>query len=119
MRLQVLFLVLNKVECLEGILENFMSEGIRGATVIESTGMARILNEVGSNIPIFGSIRMVMDEKYPFNKTIFVVIEDNQLETAVSCIKKETGDMSKPDVGIIFTVPVGYVEGMNIGGKRE
>ena len=117
--MQVLFLVLNKIDCLEGILENFAREGIKGATVIESTGMARILNDVGNDVPIFGSIRMIMNEKYPFNKTIFVVIEDHQLDTAVSCIKKETGELSKPDVGIIFTIPVGYVEGINVGRKPE
>ncbi len=110
--MQVLFLVLNKVECLEGILENFITSGIKGATVIDSMGMARVLEESGSDIPFFGSIKMLMHEKYPYNKTIFVVIEDNELETALNCIKKETGDLTKPDVGIVFTMPIGYVEGI-------
>ena len=111
----LLVLVLNKVQCLEAILENFIKSGIKGATVIDSTGMAKILcddNHIGE-LPIFGSLKMFVNEKYPYNKTIFVVIEDKDLDKTLTCIKKETGDLKKPGVGIVFTVPLSYMEGIN------
>lgn len=112
--MQLLILVLNKVQCLEAILENFITEGIKGATVIDSTGMAKILSDGTHDLPMFGTLKMFIDEKYPYNKTVFLVIENEELEKVLACIKKETGDLDKPGVGIVFTVPVNYIEGIKL-----
>ena len=108
----MLILVLNKVEFLEGILKDFVEIGIKGATIIDSMGMAKALGEEElNNIPIFGSIKMLIDESYPYNKTIFAVLKDEQVPTAIKTIKKNIGDLSKPGVGIVFTIPVTNVVG--------
>ena len=111
--MQLLVLVLNKVELLDELLKSFLEAGIKGATIIDSVGMARALTSGGNeNIPIFGSLKFIMNEGSPSNKTIFVVLEDNELKTCVECIRKVIGDINKPDVGILFTVPVNYFEGI-------
>jgi nitrogen regulatory protein PII len=113
MVMQVLVLILNKVDCLEDILEGFIDVGIKGATVIDSMGMARVLGEDKlNNIPIFASMRMIINESYPYNKTIFVVFKDEQVLLAIDVIKRKVGDLNKPGVGILFTIPVNYVEGI-------
>lgn len=110
----MLIFVLNNVNHLEEILNELEKEGIKGATIIDSTGMGRVLHHTtNTDIPIFGSLKMLMNEQRPFNKTIFTVIEDEQVPIAVSAIKKVVGDLSKPDVGIVFTIPVNFVEGIN------
>ncbi|WP_026895364.1 hypothetical protein [Clostridiisalibacter paucivorans] len=110
--MQVLVCVINKHNCLESILQNFIDEGITGATIIDSIGMARVLNDTDlNNLPAFGSIRMILNESRPFNKTIFVVLENKQVDIAINCIKKEVGDINDPGVGILFTIPVNHVEG--------
>ena len=78
--MQLLVVVLNDVDKLESLLKEFINIGIKGATVIDSTGMARVLHDDLDNIPIFGSIKMFINENYPYNKTIFVVLNDNQLQ---------------------------------------
>lgn len=111
--MQVLVLILNKVDRLEDILKDFIEVGIKGATVIDSMGMAKVLGEDKlDNIPIFGSIRMLINESYPYNKTIFVVLKDEQVPLAIDVIKKNVGELTKPGVGILFTVPINYVEGI-------
>jgi nitrogen regulatory protein PII len=111
--MQALVMVLNKVDYLESILKEFMNSGVRGATVIDSTGMVRILNETDtSDVPIFGTIKMLLNESYPYNKTIFVVLEDEQVDAAIDAVKKVAGEDLKPIVGILFTVPVSRVEGI-------
>ncbi len=110
--MQVLVCVINKDECLEPILQSFINEGIRGATVIDSMGMAGILNEDNqSSIPAFASIRMILNEGRPFNKTLFVVLKDEQVMPAINCIKKEIGNINEPNAGILFTLPINHVEG--------
>lgn len=111
--MQVLIMVLNKTNYLEDIIKEFNNCGIRGATIIESTGMAKILTSCGEEIPMFGSLKMLLNEKRPFNKTIFTVLKDEQVKIAVDAIKNVVGDLKKPGVGILFTLPVNYVEGIH------
>lgn len=112
--MQMLIMVLNNVSHLEHILTEFENSGIHGATIIDSTGMAKVMNHTKPNeLPIFGSLRMLMNEQRPFNKTIFTVLKDEKVQTAISCIKNVVGDLSRPDVGIVFTVPVSFWEGIN------
>lgn len=110
--MQLLILVLNKVNKLDDLLLSFTKAGIKGATVLDSHGMAEVLIDHKQDIPIFGSLRMLLNEKKPFNKTIFAVLNDSQVGAALTCIRQVVGDLSKPGVGIVFTVPVNYVEGM-------
>lgn len=111
----MLIFVLNNVNHLEEILNELTKSGIKGATIIDSTGMAKILHSQYTNdLPLFGSLKMLMNEKRPFNKTIFTVIKDKQVEIAVSAIERVVGDLSKPDVGIVFTIPINYIEGISI-----
>ena len=105
-----LFLVLNKTEYLEEILDKFLEVGVKGATILDSQGMGRALGEADH---IFGSLRKLIDGTRPFNKTIFTVIEDEEiLEEAISGVQKILGDISDPGVGMMFTLPIGNVYGM-------
>ena len=38
--------------------------------------------------------------------------DDDQLDAAVEAIKKVTGDLSKPNAGVLFAVPITYAEGI-------
>lgn len=111
--MQMLVLVLNNESYLEDLLSELEKKGIRGATIIDSTGMGRVLHS-NDNIPIFGGIKFLMNDKRPFNKTIFTVIKDNQVEIATKAIKDVVGDLNEPGAGILFTLPVSYCEGINL-----
>ena len=109
--MQLLVIVLNKVDRLEDLLKEFLKVGIKGATVLDSTGMARVLHDT---IPIFGSIKMLINEGYSYSKTLFVVLQEGQVELAINSLKQVVGDISQPDVGILFTIPISHVEGGNL-----
>ena len=110
--MQLLILVLNKVNLLNELLRSLSEEGIHGATVLESMGMSKALNGKHSeHIPVFGTLKMLLHENRPFNKTILLALNEKQLEKAIPCVKKVLGDLSQPDAGIMFTVPINYVEG--------
>lgn len=111
--MQMLVLVLNKTDKLEDILREFLETGIKGATIIDSMGMVKALyQDNNDDLPLFGTLRMMMNESRPFNKTIFTVLNDEKIPDAIEAIKRVLGDLSKPDVGVLFTLPVGYAEGI-------
>lgn len=111
--MQMLIFVLNNIDLLEDVLSELNKEGIHGATVIDSTGMGRVLyNSNNENVPLFGSLKMILNNHRPFNKTIFTVLKDNEVKTAINAIKNIVGDLSQPDAGILFSLPVNFVEGI-------
>ncbi|MDY6826949.1 MAG: hypothetical protein SVV67_07210 [Bacillota bacterium] len=106
-------LVLNKTELLEDILEKMVEVGITGATIIDSTGMGRALADI-DNGTLLAGIRSIFKYSRPSNKTIFSVIDSlDKKERAALAIKEVIGDMSKPGVGIMFTLPLEGVIGFN------
>lgn len=112
--MELLVYVLNKVDELENLMKEFVHIGIRGATVIDSYGMASFLDDM-YDIPMFGSLKMLVNRNDRSNKTIFVVLNQDQVKAVVDVIKNVVGDLSEPDGGIVFTIPLSQVEGGTFG----
>ncbi len=112
--MRLLVLILNKVELLDELLTAFTDCGIQGATILTSTGMARELARADGNndVPFLGSLRALLDPEREENKTIFTVLREEQVGAAVETIEAVVGDLSDPDTGILFTLPVDYMKGM-------
>lgn len=112
--MKLLILILNKTEDMEDILAEFANYNIPGATILSSAGMARTLsNSNYENMSFLGSLRAILDPDRRENKTILTVIKDNQVDDAITAIENVIGDLSNPDTGIAFTVPVDFVKGIN------
>ena len=110
--MQFFVLVLNKTEVLEDILHQMALAGIRGATVLESTGMARLLKDV-DDMPFFSGLRSMLNQNRSQSNTVFVILEDSQVATARKIVNEVTGGLDKPDTGIMFSIPTLFVEGIN------
>ena len=112
--MNVLFIVLNETGHLDDILDSFIDIGVKGATILDSQGMGSAITNSGrGHEQFFGAIRSFLDNARPYNKTIFTVIEDEEvLLKAVQTVKAIVGDISKPGVGMMFTVPIGNIYGM-------
>lgn len=112
--MNVLFIVLNEVDYLDEILDSFVEMGVKGATILDSQGMGSAITDSGrGKDPFFGGIRMFIENARPYNKTIFTVIEDEEiLNKTIKSVKEILGDINQPGVGMIFTIPVGNTYGM-------
>lgn len=108
--MKLLIYVLSHVEKLPILLKQFNEEGISGATILDSSGMGRELSE-RDEFSIFGSMRALIDQNNRTTKTLFLVVEDDEVKKIEKVIEKVIGDLSKPDQGILFTLPLDYVKG--------
>ena len=110
--MKLMVLILNKLDALEYLLEGLSAAGIGGATIIESSGMAMTLSRFDSSF-VSASIRALFssadDED---NRTILSVIRDDQLEIARKVIYSTVGDLSMPNTGVLFTMPIDFAEGI-------
>ncbi len=110
--MQVLTLVLNRTECLEELLEALLKSGIHGGTVVDSTGMMRVIDQSGDDLPMFAALRQLFDPERKSSKTLVMVLDDAQVTVAREVINRVTGGLDQPDTGILFAVPALFVEGM-------
>ena len=108
--MELVVLILNKTECLEKLLKRFREEGIQGATIVDSKGMAHSLCEY-DELRLLASLRMVLDPDHKESKTIFAVIREEQVPLISRLVNEVTGGLNHPDTGVLFTVPVRYMEG--------
>ena len=112
----LLILVLNKTECLEDILEAFAENEINGATVIDSRGMAQSLYG-HDELHFMASLRRLLDPSHRENKTIFMVLEEDKVSRVSQIVNEITGGLDNPDTGILFTLPVSHIEGIEGSAK--
>ena len=109
--MELLVLVLHKVELLDDVLSFYVEAGVSGATVIDSVGMGRII----STMPIFAGFRDLMAGNRPSNKTILAAVDSSMVPDLTEGIGKILGDISEPGTGLVFTVPISYLKGMGKG----
>ena len=111
--MELLIVILKKVECLGEILSRMMEAGISGATVVDSQGMLTVMNDDDVEAPpIFGSLRKFLNPERESQKMILVLLDNDQMETAKAIVDEETGGLDKPNTGILFTLPVSFAEGV-------
>jgi nitrogen regulatory protein PII len=108
--------VLEQPEHLVAILEGFANIGIKGSTVMNSTGMGRVLMTAGANGPAMEKISKMIADGESSNKTIFTVVrEKERLDKAIGIVKSLCGDLCEPGKGVLFAVPLAYVDGLPEG----
>ncbi|MGO1580172.1 MAG: P-II family nitrogen regulator [Peptoniphilaceae bacterium] len=111
--MEVLFLILNKTEYLDDILNGFVSIGIKGATILDSEGMGHALVESQNyDRPFFGSFKSLLKYNRPYNKVVFTAVEKELVPSAIKVIEDILGDLSKPGVGLVFTMPISNIYGI-------
>lgn len=110
--MELLISVLNNPEDVDDVIVEFENSGIHGATIIDSTGMANVLATCEES-NLFGSLQLLLNQGRPSNKTIFTVLKSEQVDIAISAIKKVVGDLAKDGKGIVFTLPINRLEGGN------
>jgi nitrogen regulatory protein PII len=105
--------VLEQTQHLSGILEGFAKIGIQGSTVLNSTGMGRVLMKTKATLPVMKQINKVIKDLESSNKILLTVVREKAvLEKAVNVIRSFCGDLNEPGKGILFAIPLEFVEGL-------
>ncbi|WP_066502187.1 hypothetical protein [Abyssisolibacter fermentans] len=114
-----LFLILNDIYMLDDIHEVLYECGV-GATTMDSMGMGKVLLEHNVHMTLFTSIRMILEGKKPYNKTIISVIRsEEKLNHVIERLNEKIGDITQRGVGFMFVVPVVRCEGFNAEESDE
>lgn len=110
--MQLLILILKNVEIIEKLLKKLAENNISGCTILDGHGMGEALADM-DDMPMFSTLRAMMatNHKQP-SKVLLMAVKDEQIVKTTSVIKSVVGDLSKPNTGIMLSIPVYYCEGL-------
>ena len=103
---------MKKANLVADICKELAEKGVHGGTIIDGTGMASVIEKM-DDLPMFGMLKAILadDDDNEVVKTMLFVMDDEELVTAKKIINEVVG-LDEPNTGIMFAVPVSFVEGL-------
>lgn len=110
--MNLLIVILKKAELVNEICKELAEEGVHGGTILDGTGMASVIEKM-DDLPIFGMLKSILadDDDNETVKTMLFVMDDDEMNKARKIIRDVVG-LDEPNTGIMFGVPVSFVEGL-------
>lgn len=110
--MNLLVVILKKANLVTEICKELAEEGVHGGTIIDGTGMASVIEKM-DDLPIFGMLKSILadDDENEVVKTMLFVMDDDEMVRAKKVINDVVG-LDEPNTGIMFAVPVTFVEGL-------
>jgi nitrogen regulatory protein PII len=99
------------------VLDEWAKAGASGATILESTGLARMRGVLRDDLPLVPSLRDLLRSDEMHNRTIFTVVDDDEVLEQLLKVTQEIIDFTQPRSGLLFVVPVTTVIGLKQRGS--
>ena len=109
--MQAIFVVLNHIELLDELLTRLKKAGVNGRTVLDSTGMVKYIDESDESY-LLGSLRLFLENPRPESKTIFFIVNDQQVDIIRKTVDDVLAGINNPNTGIMFGIPVTFADGL-------
>jgi hypothetical protein len=104
----MLMFVLDNPDRLDAIIEAWEKVGIRGATIVESTGIHRRRKQILPMRYVFQSTGNVEESHY----TLFAIVESEDLiQACLHATEELVGDLDEPNTGVFSAWPLTVVKG--------
>jgi nitrogen regulatory protein PII len=105
----MILLVLDDPAQLDSVIDAWEKIGIRGVTMIESTGLGRVRRSRVLLRYYFQETRLEEEG----HMTLLAVVPDmEQVQACLQATESVTGDLSGPDTGIFTAWPLAVVKGV-------
>ena len=102
--MKLLVAVINDPDRVVEILDRFHEIGVKGATVLESSGMAHM---IADHVPFFTRFAEMGVANAGNSRTLFSIMRDEaNIEKAIAAIDEVIGGLDQPDTGMVFLLPV-------------
>ena len=108
----IVVFILNDLDHCQNILDAWENAGIRGITILESSGLGRIRQAaLLDDLPLMPSLHdLFVTESH--HRTLFTVIKSQEkIDAIVEATQSIVGDLENPNTGLLFVMPVSQVYG--------
>ena len=112
----MILFILHDPEHLNSILSAWDEVGVKGITVLPSTGLARLKKDsiLREDMPLIPSLEDMFNHVENLNRTLITIIQDETiLERVISATQAIIGDLNEPNTGILSVIPLYRVYGLD------
>ncbi len=105
----MVMLIIDEVDRCPDIFDAWEAIGIKGITILESTGLGRLrkLSGYRDDMPLMPSLSKLLQAREEHHRTIFTVTRsEEKVDQIIEATQRILGDLSQPNVGVIFVLPV-------------
>jgi hypothetical protein len=109
-----LWLVLDNPALLNNVLEAWTDVGVRGVTILESTGVHRVRSRTSrQDMPFMLGFNRLLRTDQVGHYTLFAVVPTmDVVERLVAVTQEIVGDLRQPNTGVLFAVPLAAAWGL-------
>lgn len=108
----LLVMVLDDSNRLNEVLESWRGAGVKGITILESTGLNRVLPRRSAE-PMYAGFSHLLGGGRVGHHTLLALIDSLDIaEAAVAATEAILGDLSQPHTGVIWALPVARTWGL-------
>jgi hypothetical protein len=105
----MIMLVLDNPDLLDEVLKAWENIGIRGATILESTGIQRLRRKNIHMRYLFQTPHLIEEG----HLTLFVIVEGEQMiKDCLKATEQIVTDLDAPNTGVFAAWPLAYVRGV-------
>lgn len=110
----MVLLVLDDINLCSSVLDAWEAAGASGVTILGSTGLGRVRKAaLRDDLPLFPSLANLLRGHEEEHRTLFTVVENEALVDAlIDATQEITGDLSEPEKGVLFVLPVSRAVGL-------
>ncbi len=110
----MVILVIDDPDQCNNVLDVWEAAGVRGITILESTGLARMKKaQQRDDFPIIPTMARLLAVREERHRTIFTVVNGEEMVDKLAAATQEViGDLNQPHTGFMFALPVGKVFGL-------
>ncbi|MFC1879206.1 P-II family nitrogen regulator [Chloroflexota bacterium] len=109
----IVFVLDNPDRC-QDILEAWEAAGIRGVTILESSGLGRVRQSgLRDDLPLMPSLSDLFKRTEMHHRTLFTVVKSQEkVDAVVEATQSIIGDLEQENTGFLFVLPVSQVYGI-------
>ncbi|NCC51835.1 MAG: PTS sugar transporter subunit IIA [Spartobacteria bacterium] len=104
---KLLMLVLQDEDTVTDVMELFVEMGIRGASVLESQAMGKVL----TTVPLFASFINFLGSEDEYQRIIFSIVHEDQVARVIDSIEEITGDMDTHTGAMALVLDIAMMKG--------
>ena len=110
--MQLLIFFTKKEELIDELMKRLAIAGVKGGTVLESTGMAKSLANV-DGMPMFDIFKEIVKTQNESSKTILLGVDENKVQDVRNIVSEVFGDLSQPNTGVLMGIPLSFADGVD------
>lgn len=112
----MIFFVLHDILVIDDILKAWEDVGVKGITLLPSTGLGRLRQRSGlrDDLPLIPRLEDIVQHTELHNRTLITIVKDDEMvNKVVEATQNIVGDLDLPNTGILAVIPLAKVYGLN------